>query len=120
MDEMLDDTMESLDDNEDELEEEAQAEVDKVLFQITDGKLGQAASKVGSLPVRSPSFHLDVSQSNSQFVAGCSDRRRCGSRRGDGTSYCLLTQHLTPFQPSSANLVALIPSLKSLCSRMMY
>lgn len=48
----MDDTMESLDDGEEELEEEAQAEVDKVLWQITDGKLGQATSAVGSLPVR--------------------------------------------------------------------
>lgn len=51
MDEMLDDTMESLDDNEDELEEEAQAEVDRVLFSITDGKLGQTSGKVGAIPV---------------------------------------------------------------------
>ena len=52
MDEMLDDTLESLDDNEDELEEEAQEEVNKVLFQITDGKLGVANGKVGAIPVR--------------------------------------------------------------------
>ena len=51
MDEMLDDTMETLDDDEDELEEEAQEEVDRVLWQITDGKLGQADGKIGSLPV---------------------------------------------------------------------
>jgi hypothetical protein len=43
--------MDSLDDNEDELEEEAQEEVDKVLWQITDGKLGVANGKVGALPV---------------------------------------------------------------------
>ena len=40
MDEMLEDTLASLDDEE-ELEEEADAEVDKVLFEITDGKLGE-------------------------------------------------------------------------------
>ncbi|CEQ40402.1 SPOSA6832_02037 [Sporobolomyces salmonicolor] len=50
MTEMMDDTMEMLDDDEDELEEEAQGEVDKVLWQITDGKLGQASGKVGALP----------------------------------------------------------------------
>ncbi|GAA5860072.1 hypothetical protein JCM5296_005806 [Sporobolomyces johnsonii] len=50
MTEMMDDTMEMLDDDEDELEEEAQGEVDKVLWQITDGKLGQASGQVGALP----------------------------------------------------------------------
>lgn len=51
MTEMLDDTMETLDEEDEELEDEAQAEVDKVLYQITDGKLGQVdAAKVGELP----------------------------------------------------------------------
>ncbi|GAA6059297.1 hypothetical protein JCM10212_006690 [Sporobolomyces blumeae] len=54
MTEMLDDTMEALDEGEDdELEDEAQEEVDKVLWQITDGKLGQASGKVGTLPAAS-------------------------------------------------------------------
>ncbi|KAK4046990.1 Vacuolar protein-sorting-associated protein 24 [Microbotryomycetes sp. JL201] len=48
--EMMDETMESLDEDNEELEEEAEEEVDKVLWQITDGKLGQAGGKVGSLP----------------------------------------------------------------------
>jgi charged multivesicular body protein 3 len=52
MSEMMDDTLEALDDDEEELEEEAQDEVDKVLWQITDGKLGQANGQVGNLPVR--------------------------------------------------------------------
>lgn len=45
---MLEDTLGTEDDE--ELEEEADAEVDKVLFELTDGKLGQAAS-VEELPV---------------------------------------------------------------------
>ena len=49
IEEMLDDTMESLDD--DELEEEADAEVDKILFDLTDGKLGQAGAVGAELPV---------------------------------------------------------------------
>jgi charged multivesicular body protein 3 len=50
MEEMMEETLDSVD-NDDELEEEADAEVDKVLFELTDGKLGQAG-KVGSeLPV---------------------------------------------------------------------
>lgn len=51
MSEMMDETLDSIEDNEDELEEDAQEEVDKVLWQITEGKLGQVGAKVGSLPV---------------------------------------------------------------------
>ncbi|GAA5861585.1 hypothetical protein JCM3774_002636 [Rhodotorula dairenensis] len=51
MTEMLDDSMETLDEADEELEDEAQAEVDKVLYQLTDGKLGQVdAARVGELP----------------------------------------------------------------------
>lgn len=49
MEEMLDDTLEGLDEDP-ELEEEAEAEVDQVLFEITDGKLG-VAGKGKELPV---------------------------------------------------------------------
>ncbi|KAH8830531.1 vacuolar sorting protein Vps24 [Flagelloscypha sp. PMI_526] len=45
LEEMLDDTLEM--DEDEELEEEADAEVDKVLFELTNGKLGQAG-KVGT------------------------------------------------------------------------
>ncbi|KAG6837431.1 hypothetical protein H0H93_009525 [Arthromyces matolae] len=45
MEEMLQDTLDM--DEDEELEEEADAEVDKVLYDITDGKLGQAG-KVGA------------------------------------------------------------------------
>lgn len=41
--------MDSVDD--DELEQEADEEVDKVLFELTDGKLGQAGRVGGELPV---------------------------------------------------------------------
>ncbi|KIM25595.1 hypothetical protein M408DRAFT_331133 [Serendipita vermifera MAFF 305830] len=43
MEEMLQDTLEGLDDDP-ELEEEAEEEVDRVLFEITDGKLGIAGA----------------------------------------------------------------------------
>ena len=49
MEEMLDDVMEMEDDE--ELEEEADAEVEKVLFEITDGKLGAAGTVKDELPV---------------------------------------------------------------------
>lgn len=45
----MEETMEGLD--EEDLEEEADAEVDKVLFELTDGKLGQAGKVGGELPV---------------------------------------------------------------------
>ncbi|EIN10365.1 vacuolar sorting protein Vps24 [Punctularia strigosozonata HHB-11173 SS5] len=48
MEEMLDDVMEM--DEDEELEEEADAEVDKVLFDLTDGKLGQAGAVGTELP----------------------------------------------------------------------
>ena len=50
MEEMMEESLDSVDDE--ELEEEADAEVDKVLFELTDGKLGQAGKVGGELPVR--------------------------------------------------------------------
>ncbi|KAJ3300930.1 Charged multivesicular body protein 3 [Kappamyces sp. JEL0829] len=46
--EMINDTLEAAD--EDEIEEEAQEEVDKVLYQLTDGVLGQAGAVGAELP----------------------------------------------------------------------
>ncbi|KAG0240360.1 Snf7-domain-containing protein [Mortierella sp. GBAus27b] len=48
IDEMIQDTMESMDDE--ELEEEAEEEVNNVLFKITDGLLGEAPLAAGNLP----------------------------------------------------------------------
>ncbi|GAA99411.1 uncharacterized protein L969DRAFT_47941 [Mixia osmundae IAM 14324] len=50
MSEMVDDTMDMIDDEDDELEGEADAEVDKVLFEITNGKLGEAGRATAPLP----------------------------------------------------------------------
>jgi charged multivesicular body protein 3 len=49
MDEMMQDTLEAMD--EEDIEEEADAEVDKVLYDLTDGKLGQAGQVGTELPV---------------------------------------------------------------------
>jgi charged multivesicular body protein 3 len=49
MEEMLEDTLDLEEDE--ELEEEADAEVDKVLFELTNGKLGEAGSVDKELPV---------------------------------------------------------------------
>ncbi len=60
---MLEDTLEMEDD--DELLEEADAEVDKVLFELTDGKLGLAGTAGTELPV---SLVSDVWRQNTQQV----------------------------------------------------
>jgi charged multivesicular body protein 3 len=49
MDEMMEDVLEVEDDE--ELEAEADEEVDKVLFDITEGRLGQAGAARAELPV---------------------------------------------------------------------
>ena len=70
----MEETMDTLDD--DELEEEADAEVDKVLFELTDGKLGQAG-RVGT--------DLPVSFGQRLFADGAErGRGRGGGRGGDG------------------------------------
>lgn len=54
IEEMMEDTFESMEDGE-EMEEEAEAEVDKILFEITAGALGKAPSKVtDALPEMEP------------------------------------------------------------------
>ncbi len=53
LEEMLDDTLAVEEDE--ELEEEADAEVDKVLFDLTNGKLGQAGTVESQLPVSTSS-----------------------------------------------------------------
>jgi len=75
----MDDTMEALDD--DELEEEADAEVDKILFDLTDGKLGQAGAVGAELPVsdmrRSDARNWDVSDSlDATYPYRCRKRPR--------------------------------------------
>jgi len=49
MEEMMEDTLDAVDDDE-ELEEEADAEVDKVLFELTDGQLGKLGAVGSELP----------------------------------------------------------------------
>ncbi|KAK1175184.1 charged multivesicular body protein 3-like isoform X3 [Acipenser oxyrinchus oxyrinchus] len=54
IEEMLEDTFEGMEDQ-DEMEEEAEMEVDKILFEITAGALGKAPSKVtDALPEMEP------------------------------------------------------------------
>lgn len=51
----MEETLDSIGED-DELEEEADAEVDKVLFELTDGKLGQAGKVGAELPVCHTSY----------------------------------------------------------------
>lgn len=63
MEEMLEDTLDM--DEDEELTEEADAEVDKVLFQLTNGKLGEAGSVEADLPVSvysDPTSYTDHTQ----------------------------------------------------------
>ncbi|XP_060637315.1 charged multivesicular body protein 3 isoform X2 [Anolis sagrei] len=54
IEDMLEDTFESMEDQE-EMEEEAEMEIDKILFEITAGALGKAPSKVmDALPEHEP------------------------------------------------------------------
>jgi charged multivesicular body protein 3 len=79
MEEMLDDAMDIEEDE--EVEMEADQEIDKVLFELTNGKLGQAGTVDTQLPV---STLLLRSEITAQSCIGCSGRRGA-SREGDGT-----------------------------------
>jgi charged multivesicular body protein 3 len=64
MEEMLEDTLQM--DDDEEIEEEADAEVEKVLFDLTNGKLGLAGSARTELPVCHPRI-LDTTAIDSEF-----------------------------------------------------
>ncbi|KAK2089570.1 Charged multivesicular body protein 3 [Saguinus oedipus] len=67
--EMLEDTFESMDDQE-EMEEEAEMETDKILFEITAGTLGKAPSKVTDvLPEPEPSGAMAASEDEKEEAA---------------------------------------------------
>lgn len=67
MEEMMEESLDSVNDDE-ELEQEADAEVDKVLFELTDGKLGQAGKVGAELPVSSRTSILSALQSEGVMV----------------------------------------------------
>lgn len=82
MEEMLEDTLDVGDDE--ELEEEADAEVDHVLFELTDGKLGEAGKVSTELPVSANFhwFHFQTTHDIHKLVIGGE-----ASRRGYGTKH---------------------------------
>ncbi|SOV04221.1 related to VPS24 - endosomal Vps protein complex subunit [Ustilago sp. UG-2017a] len=77
MEELMDDTLDSgvLGQDEDEMEEEAQEEVDKVLYQLTDGKLGQASTTDGlpELTMEDPKLNEEQEQADMQRMQAALD-----------------------------------------------
>ena len=80
MEEMIDDTLAMEDDE--ELEEEADAEVDKVLYDLTEGKLGQAGTVKEDLPVRPQHLIVALRSNLCLVIAGPSGGRRNGTSDG--------------------------------------
>uniref|UniRef100_G3U589 Charged multivesicular body protein 3 n=1 Tax=Loxodonta africana TaxID=9785 RepID=G3U589_LOXAF len=69
IEEMLEDTFESMDDQE-EMEEEVEMEIDKILFEITAGALGKAPSKVtDALPEPEPPGAMAASEDEEEEEA---------------------------------------------------
>lgn len=61
LEEMMEETFESMEDT-DEMEEEAQSEVDKVLWEITEGKLGEAPLPPVETKEREPAASLPADE----------------------------------------------------------
>ena len=109
MSEMVDDSLEALDEDNDELEEEAEQEVEGVLFEITDGKLGQAGKVGGKLPVRRPpslddAFALTLTEARHR--TGC-----CNTGSGRGRSRRCRT-YAGPTRRSPPRLKSRRPSVR--------
>jgi len=83
MEEMMDDTLDMQEDE--DIEEQADAEVDKVLFELTDGKLGVVGSVGTELPVSAclSSSSIDLELTNFTDTASKAGRRR--DRENNGT-----------------------------------
>ena len=79
MEEMLDDNLQMEDDE--ELEEEADAEVDKVLYNLREGKLGQGGTVKEELPV---SVLVQCMLRLGILIPGVSANTEPGRGRGDG------------------------------------
>ena len=97
MEEMIDDTLEMEEDE--ELDAEADAEVDKVLYDLTNGKLGQAGTVGTELPVCSRAIlHDDDLDSDIPESAG---RRRDRAYYGAvSTAIERTAEHLIPHMRS--------------------
>uniref|UniRef100_A0A2K5SIH1 Charged multivesicular body protein 3 n=1 Tax=Cebus imitator TaxID=2715852 RepID=A0A2K5SIH1_CEBIM len=86
--EMLEDTFESMDDQE-EMEEEAEMEIDKILFEITAGALGKAPGKVtDALPEPEPSGAMAASEDEKEEEALEAMRSRLATLHSEGRPTC--------------------------------
>jgi hypothetical protein len=93
---MLEDTLEM--DEDEEVEEEADAEVDKVLFDLTNGKLGEAGSVSTELPVCRLQWKM-VARTDKSITGLKSHCRRRGNGEDHGEiprTTQWFTQRLTP------------------------
>jgi len=84
MDEMMEDMLDAEEDE--EIEQEADAEVDKILFDLTNGKLGQAGTVGTELPVCCLAFGLLSLMCTFTVRAGAFGRRGDGARDGTVSS----------------------------------
>ena len=83
LEEMMEDTLEM--DEDEEIEEEADAEVDKVLFDLTNGKLGQAGTVATEIPVRAfllIRVYYSLKEEDVAIERGPTRRRRDGKSYG--------------------------------------
>lgn len=86
MDEMMEDMLDTEEDE--EIEQEADAEVDKILFDLTNGKLGQAGTVGTELPVRYLDFWFALAHFciHSLRRASWKMRRRSGRWKSTASS----------------------------------
>ena len=110
MEEMMDDALDVQE--EDEIEEEANAEVDKVLFELTNGKLGEAGSVGTELPVRiSPLSGID---SWLKGFADIANKARGGRDRENDGTISATTEWFAERMTRLRGLYALVPHI-ALC-----
>ena len=84
MDEMMEDMLNTEEDE--EIEQEADAEVDKVLFDLTNGKLGQAGTVGAELPVYHLTFRFALADACIRSPRGRSSKTRRRSVRWNSTA----------------------------------
>uniref|UniRef100_K9IIK8 Putative vacuolar sorting protein vps24 n=1 Tax=Desmodus rotundus TaxID=9430 RepID=K9IIK8_DESRO len=88
IEEMLEDTFESMDDQE-EMEEAAEMEIDKILFEITAGALGKAPSKVtDALPEPEPPGATAASEDEEEEEEEEQQQQPCWARKTKFTLSC--------------------------------
>jgi hypothetical protein len=108
---MVDDTLDNLED-EGELDAEADEEVEKVLFEITDGKLGQAGKVGTDLPVKNDLF-VDIVR---MLIAFIKYRRQNSRKRNiwQMLKLCRNSWTVSMITPSNQSKLQFFASCRSL------